>query len=306
MAKLSSPLSQYSGAPFLSPLRYPGGKRKLANFFKLIYHYNDLLDGDYVELFAGGASVALALLYEEYVHQIHINDLDRSVYAFWHSILNFPDRFVQLVYDTPVSIDEWHFQKNVQSDRDVSLIELGFSTFFLNRTNRSGIISGGVIGGKEQAGNWKLDARFSKADLVMRINKIARYKDRIQLYNLDASSVIRDLLPKLKLRSLVYLDPPYYVKGGQLLYSSYYKPGDHAEVAELVSTINQKWIVSYDNVPEIQDLYSHYRSIDYSIHYSAQDRYQGAEIMFFSPDLVVPEVSNPARLKRQQLQRYLV
>lgn len=306
MANIGSQANQSPIAPFLSPLRYPGGKRKLANFIKLVYHYNDLLDGDYIELFAGGASIALSLLFEEYVRQIWINDLDRSIYAFWYSILNCSDKFSQLVEDTPVSMDEWHNQKRIQSDPNASTVELGFSTFFLNRTNRSGIISGGVIGGKNQTGKWKLDARFKKGELLTRISKIERYKDRIHLYNLDASSFIRDVLPNISTRSLVYLDPPYYVKGSQLLYSSFYRPEDHAELAELVGTIKQKWIVSYDNVSVIHDLYHRYRSIDYTIHYSAQDKYRGAEIMFFSSGLVIPDVINPSNLKRKKLQKYLV
>lgn len=292
--------------PFLSPLRYPGGKRKLTNFFKLIFHYNDLLDGEYVELYAGGASLGLSLLYDEYARQIHINDLDRGVYAFWYSALNTPEELSRLIRDTPVTMEEWYHQKQIQNDHTISQLELGFSTFFLNRTNRSGIVSGGVIGGKKQAGTWKLDARYNKEDLIMRISKVARYKNRIHLYGLDASSFIRDILPKLDSRSLIYLDPPYYVKGRQLLYANYYQPQDHKYIAQLVGSIRQKWVVSYDDVPEIRELYKNFRSLDYGIHYSAQERYQGSEIMFFCQDLALPEVGNPSRVRSRMLQNYLI
>jgi DNA adenine methylase len=281
--------------PFLSPLRYPGGKRKLAKFMKLLFSENGLLDGEYVEPYAGGASIALALLYGEYARRVHINDLDRAVYAFWHSVLHETEMLCRLVYDTPVTMEEWHKQKAIQGDAGASLISLGFSTFFLNRTNRSGIISGGVIGGKGQAGRWSLDARYNKENLVARIEKVARYKHRICLYNLDAADFIRSVFPRIPNRSLVYLDPPYFVKGQQLLYKNYYEPVDHGTVAELVRSIQQYWVVSYDDMPQIRILYKGYRHLSYSLHYSAQDRYRGAEVMFFCDKLKIPSVLSQGR-----------
>jgi DNA adenine methylase len=292
--------------PFLSPLRYPGGKRKLANFIKLIFHENDLLDGEYAEPYAGGASVALALLFDEYVRTVYINDLDYAVYAFWYSVLNETEILCRLIDDTPVTVDEWKRQKHVQDDPNASLLELGFSTFFLNRTNRSGIIGGGVIGGKHQTGKWKLDARYNKVNLNSRIRKIARYRNRIHLHNLDASDFIRNVLPSLSERTLVYLDPPYFVKGQQLLYANYYSPKDHKAVAGLVHNVQQHWIVSYDDVSEARMLYDGFRYRSYGLNYSAQDRYRGAEIMFFCDDLDIPDIADPAKIKNRTLQTYLL
>jgi DNA adenine methylase len=292
--------------PFLSPLRYPGGKRKLANFVKLVYVTNDLVGGEYVEPYAGGAGIALALLFEQYVRRIHINDLDRAIYAFWHSVLNATESLCRLIRDTPVNIDEWHRQKQIQDDTDASLLPLGFSTFFLNRTNRSGIISGGVIGGKKQAGKWRLDARFNKPDLIARIENIARHRGRIHLYHLDASELIDEVLPDFPEDTVCYLDPPYYVKGQQELYTSYYKPDDHQHIARLVTSMDHLWIVSYDDVPEIRALYEGFRHVNYGLNYSAQDRYKGAEIMFFCSQLGVPHVPDPARVKRGHVTQYLI
>jgi len=174
---------------------------------------------------------------------------------------------------------------------------LVFSTFFLNRTNRSGIIWGGVIGGKNQDGAWKLDARFNKDDLIRRIEKIAMYRSRIRLYNLDAAELIKTVLPTLPNKTLVYLDPPYYVKG-RGLYENHYLHDDHVSIAKLVKKhINHHWIVSYDHAPEIIEMYKGCPTITYGINYSAQDRYKGAEAMFFSKKLVIPDVKNPANLK---------
>lgn len=283
---------------FNTPLRYPGGKGKLTDFMKLVIAQNNLLSGHYVEPYAGGAGIALNLLLHEYVSHIHLNDLNHSVFAFWHSVIKQPDALCKAIHDVRVTMDEWYRQKAIQNDPDNhSRLEIGFSTFFLNRTNRSGIIWGGVIGGKNQDGPWKLDARFNKDDLIRRIEKIALSRSRIKLYNLDAADLIKTILPTLPRKTLIYLDPPYYVKG-QGLYENHYVHDDHVSIARLVKKhISHHWIVSYDHAPEIVAMYKGCPTITYGINYSAQDRYKGAEAMFFSKKLVVPDVKNPVKLR---------
>ncbi len=283
---------------FCTPLRYPGGKGKLANFMKLIFEENSLCDAHYIEPYAGGAGIAFELLFEEYTTHIHINDLNKLVYAFWSCVLKDTDALIKLISDTPVVMDEWYRQKGVQKEAENhSTLELGFSTFFLNRTNRSGIINGGVIGGKNQTGKWKLDARYNKKDLISRIAKIAKYSSRISLYNYDAGDFITGVLPNLPLKALVYLDPPYYVKGGSL-YKNQYTHKDHVAISKLVKgRIKQPWIVSYDNTSQVLPLYANIYHIVYRLNYSAQNRYHGSELMFFCKKLIVPNVPNPAKVK---------
>ncbi|GAG14050.1 unnamed protein product, partial [marine sediment metagenome] len=211
------------------------------------------MDGHYVEPYAGGAAVALLLLYSEYVTHIHINDISKPLFAFWHSVLNATDELCALIHDTEVSIDEWHKQKLMQGQaEEVTLLELGFSTFFLNRTNRSGILKGGVIGGKKQTGSYKLTARYNKANLIQRIKRIARYKSRISLYNDDAEIFIKSITTRLPPKTLIYFDPPYYIKG-KGLYEDFYEHKDHLSVSTIITSLKHKWIVSYDNTQEIQD-----------------------------------------------------
>lgn len=273
----------------------------LANFAKLLLSLNNLLDGHYVEIYAGGASVAWSLLFEEYVRHVHINDISKPVYAFWKSVLECTDELCGLIRDTPITMDEWYRQKSVQIEPDKhSALELGFSTFFLNRTNRSGILKGGVIGGKGQSGEWRMDARFKKEDLIARIQRIARYSNRVSIYNCDAERFIRSHLPNLPKRSLVYLDPPYYMKGEDL-YENHYTHDDHVGIAGLVaSKIKQPWVVTYDNTPKIIRLYKGYRSIKYDLSYSAQERYAGSEIMFFSQTLLIPQIKDPAHVSLRE------
>ena len=273
---------------FYSPLRYPGGKGKVANYFKQVFKDNHLYDGVYVEPYAGGASVALSLLFNEYASKIIINDIDRSIYAFWHSVLNKTEDINRLIYDTPVNLEIWEEQKKIQKNKKQhGLLKVGFSTFYLNRTNRSGILNAGVIGGKQQNGNWKIDARFNKRNLIDRIQRVAQYKNKIELYNSDAVELVKTLRKTLPTKSLFYFDPPYYLKGKDL-YLNYYDDGDHRDIAKEVADIKkQKWIISYDNVKEIRRLYPDFRKIKYTLNYSAAKANTGEEIMIFSDNLSI-------------------
>jgi len=276
-----------------SPLRYPGGKIRLANFMKQIMVENDLLNGEYVEPYAGGAGIAWSLLFDSYVSVVHINDINKSLSAFWNSVFNETESLCQLIQDTPVTIQSWHKQKSIQKDPSkASTLELGFSTFFLNRTNRSGIILGGIIGGKDQDGVYKLDARYNKEKLIRRIEKIASYKNKVRLYNSDALDFISSILPTIPERSLIYLDPPYYKKGANL-YEDHYKHNDHVAIARSIQNITQNWIISYDNTPEIQSIYDGYEKVIYELSYSTAKRYSGAEVIFFSPKLSISKNQSP-------------
>jgi len=276
---------------YYSPLRYPGGKGKLAEFLKDIIRSNNLSNGCYVEPYAGGAAIALELLLLGHVSSICINDLNPSVYALWSSVINRTDEFCERIMTVPLTMEKWHQQKAIHMDRSKQEeLDLGFSAFFLNRCNRSGIISGGVIGGKDQAGKWKIDARFNREALVQRIQQISAVKEKIFLTNMDAVNFIKTLKRKIPSRSLVYLDPPYFVKGKRL-YDSFYSYADHVKVAKTVLNLTGiKWLVSYDDVPTIRELYQQARSIRYSLSYSAKDRYKGSEVMFFSKDLLIPPI----------------
>lgn len=273
---------------FYSPLRYPGGKGKVANYFKQIFKENLLYDGVYVEPYAGGASVALSLLFNEYVSKIIINDIDRSVFAFWYSVLNKTDDLCKLIKDIPVTLDTWDEQKRIQKEKNkYGLLKVGFSTFFLNRTNRSGILNAGMIGGRQQTGRWKINARYNKPELIDRIKRIALYKDKIELHNSDAVELVRTLCKTLPPKTLFYFDPPYYVKGKDL-YFNYYKDKDHEQIAfEIRKVSKQKWIITYDNVQPIRRLYNNYRQVKYSLNYSAAQANKGEEVMIYSNNLYI-------------------
>lgn len=274
---------------FFTPLRYPGGKGKLAYYIKSIFEHNQLQGGHYAEPYAGGAAIALELLFHGIVEKIHINDIDPAVYSFWDSAVNNTDKLIELIEYTEINMDTWEQQKIILSNPNLyTKVELGFAAFFLNRTNRSGILKAGVIGGKKQSGEWKMDARFNKQPLIDRIKRISLHSDNINVYNLDAIDFLHHLEDRIPKNSLVYLDPPYYVKG-QGLYRNFYVHDDHIAIKNaLMESSHSNWIVSYDNAEQIREIYKGLNQKQYSLQYTAQQKTVGSEIMIFSDNISIP------------------
>lgn len=277
-----------------SPLRYPGGKGKVARFMRAIIQANGLADGRYVEPYAGGAAVAWELLITGVVRRISINDISRPVYAFWNSVLNRTDDLCTMIEERPLTVQEWDSWKDVFRRQDTAdELNLGFAFFYLNRTNRSGILNGGIIGGRDQTGTWKIDARYNKSDLVRRIRKIAALRSRVELTQMDAVELLKENTNRWNSKTLIYIDPPYFEKG-RYLYHDSYKADDHASVAKAVNKLgNFSWIVSYDDVRPIHDLYETSPWLQYTLNYSARNQVRGREAMFFSDGLIVPEIPRP-------------
>jgi DNA adenine methylase len=271
-----------------SPLRYPGGKWRFTPFFVEFLSQNFKSPPLYIEPYAGGASLALSLLFDGRVSGIWLNDLDVAIHACWHSILHECERFCEELENTPVTLNEWHKQKNLYAKREAGdMFTLGFATFFLNRTNHSGILNGGVIGGKEQRGEWKLGARYNRPELIRRVQRIAENKKRIKLTCLDAGTLIRTL--RRASNCLVYLDPPY-VTAGKALYMNAYRKEDHVSVRDAVHGLKRKWIVSYDDVPLVRKLYRINRCRHLELLHTAREAKTGSEVLFFSDDCIIPKI----------------
>lgn len=250
---------------------------------------NGLEGGTYVEPYAGGAGIAVDLALSGTVSKVILNDIDPSIFAFWHSVLFETDALCERILYTPVTVDEWRKQREVQKIKDETpLLELGFSTFFLNRTNRSGIIEGGVIGGILQSGNYKIDCRFNKDALINKIREIARHRNRFEIHGRDAEEVLTGQHSWLSdPRTLFFIDPPYIGKGSQL-YASFYRKEDHECIAGLIRGLAVPWVVTYYNVPMVEQMYADFRQKKYSVNYTAQSKYAGSEIMVFSDELIIP------------------
>lgn len=285
-----------------TPLRYPGGKSLMANLFADMFEVNNLEHITYAEPYAGGAGTAINLLIADKVDRVFINDANIGIYSFWYSILNNTNEFVERIQSVPLTLMEWRSQHEILCNSRIPSFELGFATFYLSRTNRSGILSAGPIGGsseeKQEKAKDKLDCRFNRDHLSDKVLDIARRQRRIRVSNKDAIRFLKDLKGE---RKFVYLDPPYYING-KSLYLDYYKSDDHKLLADyLKSTTKFMWVLSYDNVEPIRKLYEDFDLYEFDLKYTANIKKSGAELLTCSKDLVLP-LSKGIRRRESNLQ----
>ncbi len=270
-----------------TPIRYPGGKTKLYPEIRAILEMNDLLGHPYAELFAGGAGLAIKLLLKGDVSSIVINDYDRAVYCMWGAIVNHAEEMCEFIDSAVLDIETWKKMRDMYQNHDgVGDFELGKAAFYLNRTNVSGILSGGVIGGLEQTGNYKMNVRFNRRTLKKKVMDIAARRDDIEVTRLDAEDFIDDRMGDSEL--FAYLDPPYVQKGPGL-YRSAFDEAKHRSLARKIGDARSKWVVTYDADKLIDDIYGNYERGDLEISYTANVKTVGREKIILGPGLVWPE-----------------
>lgn len=272
-----------------TPLRYPGGKAKLAYYLKELITENFTTSVNYVEPFVGGAGLALNLLFSKTVNNIYLNDNDRAIWAFWYCVLNHSEALIERIQMVDVSIPTWRIQKAIYLDKEnADVLDLGFATLFLNRTNRSGIIKANPIGGLSQSSDYKIDCRFNRTVLVDQIQKISLLRDKIHLSCEDAKVFIERIDCEVQ-NLFFYLDPPYVKKGYQL-YNNSFKESDHESLKVSITQLKSPWFVTYDDCELVENLYFGYKQRKFDLNYSVQTKRVGTEIAIYSNELeVIPD-----------------
>ena len=273
-----------------TPFRYPGGKSKIAPMVRKTIKVNNIKNVIFCEPFAGWAGVAIDLLMNSFVDEIILNDFDIAIYSVWHSILYDTERLLSAIENVTIDINERKKQKDIYTSlKDLSeySFELAFATFFLNRTNVSGVITGGPIGGIDQKGKYKLDCRFNKKALMDKISAIASKRDKISLYHMDASELISSVLTKMDpSRLFVMFDPPYY-KQGASLYKNAFQKEDHVMLSHSILMMDSFfWILTYDDEPIIREIYSDFPQETFELQYSVRNKRVETELLIYGPNTV--------------------
>ena len=276
-----------------NPLRYPGAKSKLYDYIYKLLVAENKIGCTFYEPFAGSAAVSLLLLEKKAISKAVINELDPLLYNFWISVFNYTDELVQLIQNTEITVDNWReFSKYRDSAylQGKTPVQIGFAGLYLNRTSFSGILKANPLGGLEQKSQYKIDCRFNKNKIIKSIQELAKYKDQIEVYNLEALDFMRTKLKyKRNAKTFVYIDPPYY-KEGSNLYRCYYTHDQHVALAKFIITKTFPWLISYDDAEQIQKMYSGITSqkihMDYSVHTS-----RTAEELLIS-NLKIPPLEN--------------
>lgn len=277
-----------------TPLRFPGGKSKIYPFVVSLIECNELHGCTYAEAFCGGAGLAMKLLLRQDVSKVVLNDLDPAVYSIWDAIVHYPDELCDFIKTVPLDMEQWSRFRDVYREANGPSLELGKAAFFLNRTNRSGILTGGVIGGKGQTGTYKIDARFNRDTLCRKIREISGRADDIELHNLEARVFMGGIAPDLGGASLLYLDPPYVQKGPGL-YENSFSDEDHRSLAQTIRGYDGKWMVTYDADKLVDELYvpsDDWRIItgEIEVGYSAaKSRDVATERLVLGPGMKMPE-----------------
>jgi DNA adenine methylase len=273
--------------PRISPLRYPGGKSALYSRLRKMIRDMGLAGCTYVEPYAGGVGAGLSLLVTGQVERVVINDLDPAIHAFWTTVQSEPGWLIERIHKTKLDVTEWRRQREIYVAADTSdLSQLGFATFYLNRTNRSGVLNGGPIGGLDQTGNYKIDARFNRDGLAERIRILALYADNIIPTSRDGLEVISEYAPKDNV--FIYADPPYFEKAGSL-YLNAFSATDHEDLARVLNSVaDRSWVLTYDNAPQVAELYAARRRREFELHYSAHRVGKATEVVVLADS--VPEI----------------
>jgi DNA adenine methylase len=243
----------------VSPLRYPGGKRRLSGYVAAALKLNKLKPKLFVEPFAGGASVALQLLADGVVEKIALGDRDPLVASFWNVVFHDHKWLVEQVENISVTIKDWERTRKslpkLKTDRERAL-----ACLFLNRTSFSGILAAtaGPIGGKEQASEYKVDCRFPRETLVRRIKAVAELRNDVAFIS---RGTWRETMKKVGEKGykpadvFYYLDPPFYAKA-ERLYRFYFKKPGHTALHDAFVKVKSPWLLSYDVAQTIIDQYS--------------------------------------------------
>lgn len=275
---------------FLSPLRYPGGKARVAPYIASLIRAQSPRPSIYAEPFAGGAGAALRLLVDEQVSTILLNDLSPGIAAFWRCVFHDTEKFAHAIETAIVDLEHWEQARQVfQTPNEQDDFDLGFATFFLNRCNRSGILTARPIGGLQQTGKWKIDARFNRVDLAKRVRRLGQYRRRVKISQLDGREFMKSL-EHMGQEVFAYVDPPYIVQGEDLYLDSL-SSEDHSLLADQLRNSPNAWMLTYDVSERVtEELYSGLRMAKFDIAHTAQRQHIGSEIVVFSDSLNVGSI----------------
>lgn len=253
-----------------TPFRYPGSKSSFASTVKSYVLHNDLQGCKIIEPYAGSAAVTLALVSEEICSSAVLGERDPLMFSFWKVALQQPDALINKIREADVSLERWHELRPLlecETPEEDRLVEMAFAALFFNRTNFSGVLHTGPIGGQDQSSAYKIDCRFNREDLIARVREIAKLGDRINVVFGDAVDLIKE--NKRRVTPFFYIDPPYFVQGRKL-YRHHYKLRDHVALSKSLGSVKFNWMLSYDNHDVIRSLYGEFKQVEKKFQYSTR------------------------------------
>jgi len=255
-----------------SPLRYPGSK---ATFLKVVLEFievHGLKGREIVEPYAGSGIVSLSLVAKNLVSHATLVERDPLLYSFWKAVFEHTDALLSSIEEINVNMDTWHELRVLLKHKipeDKLIPDLALACLFFNRTNFSGVLHSGPIGGKNQSSDYKLDCRFNKKDIISRIRQISSLRDGVSVKFGDALEFLQKANIQNNEKRFFYVDPPYF-KQGRKLYRYYYKVIDHKRLYDILSVATFPWLLSYDKHEFIELLYDGFPQVHQSFRYMSR------------------------------------
>ena len=289
----------------MSFFRYAGGKSKLREL--IIQRLVDIGKPcclEYREPFFGGGSVGLnyfrhrdkygkLFVSRPNFSRLWINDRDYGISCLWTSVIKYPQELCAKVRAFTPSVEAFYDIKNellslVHASEDV--VDIGFRKLAIHQISYSGLgtMSGGPLGGASQQSKYGIGCRWSPEYICKQIMKIHYEFSHLTVHSEKCTDYdFQDLITDTSVPALLYLDPPYYVKGN-VLYQEKFSCEDHTRLATLLHETKHCWLLSYDDCPEIRELYkwAHLESVDvnYSITAAKKD---GKSVSRTKPELLI-------------------
>ncbi|MHB1439982.1 MAG: DNA adenine methylase [Cuniculiplasma sp.] len=276
--------------PTVTPLRYPGGKTWLLDYVKEFIKFHKLELKAIIEPYAGSASVSIGLLREGLVDKAYICEKDPLIVAFWNAVLNQNEEFVEFIQSLEVSLETWlSFKKYLIFDsvHKYNTVELAGAFLFFNRTNYSGIIKGGPLGGKKQQSSYKFDCRFNREKIIEKIQGLHNLEGRLHVAEVDGISFMQRITSGTAENLLFYVDPPYYGAGREL-YRYFFTDGDHENLSIFLKKLEHPWLLSYDDAEFIRDLYTNNEKFPVYTDYQSGNLRRNVRELLISNYLIPP------------------
>lgn len=255
---------------YKSPLRYPGGKASLSGVIARIVKDQKLEGCRVFEPYAGSAAVSIALVGAGVCTSGSISERDPLLYSFWKCVFTNPAKLLRRINKTEISLQTWHELRPLLDldEPDESQADLlAFAALFFNRTNFSGVIHSGPIGGQTQSSDYAIDCRFNREELADRVDRLATLGEKIDVQFADALDVIK--AQRNKRGAFFYIDPPYFLQGKKL-YRYNYRLSGHIALADALRKAKFSWLLSYDNHDVIENLYEDFHNVYQEFRYSSR------------------------------------
>ena len=240
--------------PLRSPLRYPGGKSRVA---KLLCQYIPP-HTEYREPFVGGGAI---FFYKPKVEKNWINDLHPGLYALWRTLRDHFPEFADLckaqdTTDLRATFDYWINRFDLmKAEGNAQLVERAVQYYFINRT----VWTGRVVFDPARRSRLYFSNPEGWGKLEKKLRHLRACAEKLRGVRITCKP-FEKCLGGATPETFIYADPPYYRDSldtpTSRLYEGHFAIEQHESLRDLLANCPARVMISYDDRPEVRRLYS--------------------------------------------------